>query len=148
MKEVSEMISLLVSKYSSIGKALRRAYQQQFNFRNFLQALAAIILIGTPHSTSEDIDSWQSATLLVQSGLITKKKKSLDPGDIEKFAKFSLQFEEANVLAPILSVFETQPSRIKTHVMSAYKKVFVSKFPTPASTSPQPTIECDYHDRN
>jgi hypothetical protein len=83
------------------------------------------VLFGTPHSTSEDIEKWQSTTLLLQAGLKSKKKRSVDVEAIERFAHFSLEFEQANVLAPILFVFETQPSKIKVPVVSA-KKVLVS----------------------
>ena len=109
-----------------MSEALCRAYQQQYNFRHFLQALAGVLLIGTPHSTTEHVENWPSTALLLQTGLLSKKKKSLDPGDVEKFSKFSLQFEQANVRAPILSIFEKHPSKIKTSVMSSVKKVFVS----------------------
>lgn len=98
-----------------LRQALRRAYLQQSNFRQFLQALAGVVLFGTPHSTSEDTESWQSSVLLEQVGLISKskKRKTLDPGDIEKFARFSLRFEQASVIAPILSIYETQPTKVK-----------------------------------
>ncbi|KAL8731036.1 MAG: hypothetical protein Q9166_003687 [cf. Caloplaca sp. 2 TL-2023] len=116
-----------------VKEALRRAYQQQYNFRHFLQALAGVVLFGTPHSTSEEIKSWQSPALLEQSGIISKKKKSLDPDDIERFAKFSLQFEQANVIAPILSIYETQPTKVKTPLWSVKKVPVSGRIASPAA---------------
>ncbi|KAL8833097.1 MAG: hypothetical protein Q9170_004506 [Blastenia crenularia] len=108
---------------ASHGVALRRAYQQQLNFRQFLLALAGVIFFGTPHSTSEDIESWQNPALLVQAGLLSKKKKYFDPNEIEKFARFSLRFEQACVVAPILSIYETQPTKIKSPLWSVKKNL-------------------------
>ncbi|KAL8708967.1 MAG: hypothetical protein Q9225_007521 [Loekoesia sp. 1 TL-2023] len=116
----NEFLACLLQLISN-ENTLRRAYEQQFNFRHFLQALAGVVLFGTPHSTSENIDSWQSPALLVQTGIISRKKKFLDTDDVERFAKFSLQFEQASVIAPILSVYETQPSKVKGPLWSVKK---------------------------
>ena len=90
-----------------------------------LQALAGVILLGTPHSTSEDTKSWQSKALLLQIGIVSKKKDSVDQKDVEGFTGFSLDFEKGNIVTPILSVYDIQPKKIKTSLLST-KKLHVS----------------------
>ncbi|KAL8963647.1 MAG: hypothetical protein Q9193_000116 [Seirophora villosa] len=119
------------------SRALRRAYQRDHNFRRLLQALAGVILFGTPHSTSDNVESWDSPALLVQIGLISKKKRSLDPSDIEKFARFSREFEQASVLAPILSVYETQSTKVKS------PRWFVKKAPANIGSEPKSARQTD-----
>ena len=60
--------------------------------------------------------------LFLQTGIVSKKKDSTDQEDVEKFAKFSLDFEKAHILTPILSVYETQPTKVKTSLMSTKKQ--------------------------
>lgn len=83
------------------------------------------MLLGIPHLNSEDIENWQSIALLLQTGVVSKKKDLIDQSDIEKFAKFSLEFEQANVLTPILSVYEIQPTKTKVSRFAS-KKLHVS----------------------
>ena len=85
------------------------------------------MLLGTPHSASEDTKSWHSPALLLQTGTVSKKKDSIDQKDVEKFAKFCLEFEQANILTPILSIYESQPTKVKTSLVST-KKLHVSTF--------------------
>ena len=59
--------------------------------------------------------------LLLQTGVITKKKDLIDQGDVEKFARFSLEFEKANILTPILSAFEILPTRVRISRISTKK---------------------------
>lgn len=75
--------------------------------------------------------------LLLQTGVITKKKDSIDQGDVEKFARFSLDFEKANILTPILSAFEIQPTRVRISRLST-KKLNVSM--SGAITSPSTSV--------
>lgn len=84
-----------------------------------------MILFGTPHSTSEDINTWESTALLLQSGLLSKRKGQIDKENVERFAKFSLEFEQARIPTPILSVYELHPTKVKTSLVSS-RKIHVS----------------------
>lgn len=106
-------------------QALRRAYQRPSTFRHLLQALAGVILLGTPHSTSENVNDWENTVLLQQARLISKKKGEIEKEGIDNFTDFSLDFERARLPTPILSVHEILPTKVKTSRLST-KKILVS----------------------
>ncbi|KAL9631984.1 MAG: hypothetical protein Q9164_005591 [Protoblastenia rupestris] len=85
-----------------IKEALWQAYQDLFKFRGLLQALTGVMLLVTPHPKSEHTKSWPNTALLLQMGILSKKKDSVDQENVERFAKFSLEFERANVLTPAI----------------------------------------------
>jgi hypothetical protein len=90
-------------------------------FRHVLQSLAGVILLGTPHSTAEDDQTWQNAALAMKTGIITKKKRYIDTGDSAKLAQSSIRFEQAAVSVPILSIYEIQETKVRTSLVSSLK---------------------------
>lgn len=102
------------------------AYARKLNFRAFLQALAGVILLGTPHSTSEGEDTWENAAWMVQGDSWKKKKHPIYPEDVKLLATSSLHFEQARASVPILSAYETQKSKVKLFLQN--KQILVSIF--------------------
>ena len=64
------------------------------------------------------------------SGL--NKKKIMSPEDIACLVESAMLFERAGVRVPILSVYETQETRVKTSLLSVKKiKILVSPLKLP-----------------
>lgn len=95
-----------------VKQALILAFRNQRQNR-FLRAVAGLLCLGTPHSTSDDEQVWQSITSLVPTGTFGKKQKSIGEEDLSLLSQCCLQFEQAGVQFPILSVYETQDSKIR-----------------------------------
>ena len=96
-------------------------------FRHVLQSLAGVILFGTPHSTSDEYQTWHNAALAMKTGIITKKKRFLGPEDSAKLVQSSIRFEQAAVLVPILSIYENQETKFRTSLLSSFKLLVSSE---------------------
>ncbi|KAL8305078.1 hypothetical protein RB598_003018 [Gaeumannomyces tritici] len=103
-----------------VKEALRLAYEQ--NYRNLLRALAGVILLGTPHSGTESRDKWQNATVM-----LSKKSKRLSSDDLTRLSKSSLLFEQAAVTVPILSVYETKETKVKSRLWITKKTLIMDE---------------------
>lgn len=101
---------------------MRKAYEE--NYRNFLRTLAGVVLLGTPHSNIEN-EKWYNAALAVQPS--SKKNRAINSDDVSKLANSSMLFEQAAVEVPILSVHETEKTKIKTGTFKT-TKTLVSLF--------------------
>jgi len=76
---------------------------------------AGTIFLGTPHPTYNERSRWTALSLLLQHSLKLPKHIILQTeNNAAAMANISLKFEEAGILARVLSLFETQPSKVSS----------------------------------
>ena len=119
----------------NVNQALRLLYAD--SCRTFLRALAGVILLGTPHSSKDKGSRWQTVGKVVPS--LSKKQRSLSTSDIASLTNSSRQFEQAAVEVPILSVYETKETKVKTGLVTS-KKILVSGKHTGGGTRPPSSV--------
>ena len=93
-------------------------------FQRFLNVHSGIVFLGTPHPTYAHRLHWPKLNLILRS--TTKLlKKTLVQAELEDaiVANVSLKFEEAGIEVPVLSGFETKPTRIPDGIFTSHKSV-------------------------
>lgn len=94
-------------------------HQQATEFRRLWRTIAGAVFLGTPHSQSEDPNSWQNAGTILRLHSRSKKAKLPISSEIaRRLAKVSLSFEQAFDLVPVLSVFELSETRLGGYLSS------------------------------
>lgn len=105
-------------------QAIRLVHEQSNKYRQFLRELAAIVLLGTPHS-SNSLD-WKSFANVLYSGSGTQKKRVMTDEEMHMLAESSAMFERAGVLTPLISVYETQKTKVRM-TLGFSQKLMVSQ---------------------
>ena len=104
-------------------KALQIVYKQRSDYRAFLRSLAAVILLGTPHSTNQD--DWKHFANVLHTGSGTQKKRAMTTDEMAALAETSTRFEQAGVSVPVFSICETQKTKVRKNMIST-SKIMVS----------------------
>jgi hypothetical protein len=94
------------------------AHQNQ-QYQDLLTRIACTIFISSPHSHSEEPDEWQTVNLIWKKYSRTKVKQVVDLTTVTLLAKDCRSFEHAFERVPILSVYETAPTRTGSRLTSA-----------------------------
>ncbi|KAF1850931.1 uncharacterized protein K460DRAFT_24339 [Cucurbitaria berberidis CBS 394.84] len=131
-----------------VKETLRLAYErteQQYN--SFKKSLAGVILMGTPHSISEEEEKWQKIALLPQVASLGFKAQSLDKDTIRNLAQSSLAFDQGGVVCPILTVCEKRETKLKQFFGSKKIKLVERDFARTGSRDEE-IIEVDSNHRN
>lgn len=101
----------MVINLLTFSLALCIAYQNPQQFRTLLRNIGGIILLGCPHTTSNNIDDWQNISAILRSFLKSKSKHVLTRQATEGLAADCLGFVQAMDKVPVLSMFETEKAR-------------------------------------
>jgi hypothetical protein len=92
-------------------------------YRPFKKSLAGVILLGTPHSASEEEEKWQNVAFLPHVTGFTFKIQPLDRDSISELTRSSLLFDQSGVVCPLLTVCETRQTKVKQGFVS--KRIMV-----------------------
>jgi hypothetical protein len=77
-----------------------------------MEALAGIAFLSTPHNTLDTTNAWQRAVSILRSNLRVDPEKLMTSEDATLLANVSYRFEQMDLACPILSVFETKPTKV------------------------------------
>lgn len=81
--------------------------------------MAGAIFLGTPHSTSPDVHTWEKAGAILRLYARTKNAPIRpNPKESEKLAQICSLFEQVFNQIPVLSAYETSPTRIGSFLSS------------------------------
>ena len=101
------------------------AHQQTSRFRDLVANIAGAMFFGTPHSRSDSPNLWDNTATILKYNSRIRGKDVITPDIATVLAEACRSFETAFDRIPVLSVYETQATRVSTrHVKS--KGVFVS----------------------
>lgn len=95
-------------------------YLAHYNYPAIRNALAGIIFLGTPHLTTVDDDRWDVWRSILKLCANDVPKNSLQGQDIQLLSNICENFNRLNIQIPILSVYETVPTKIKSQGPLAY----------------------------
>ena len=76
-----------------------------------MRALAAIVLLGTPHST--ELEDWKTFANVLHTGSGTQKGRSLSTEETKILCESARNFEQAGITHRIISVYETQKTKVR-----------------------------------
>lgn len=102
------------------------AHQQPSRFGDLVANIAGAMFFGTPHSRSDNPQFWYNAATILKYNLKVRGKDAITLDIANMLAEACRSFETAFDRIPVLSVYETQPTRVSRHVKS--KEVLVSYF--------------------
>ncbi|KAH8821382.1 NB-ARC and TPR domain protein [Xylogone sp. PMI_703] len=94
-----------------LKRALCIAYQNPQTFRTILRNIAGIILLGCPHTRSNDVAAWLNITTIFKTFTKSKTKHVLTRQAADGLAGDCEGFVEAMREVPVLSIFETIKTR-------------------------------------
>lgn len=107
------------------AQALCSVFEQKNQYRELLETLAGIVLLGTPHSISGDDRVWADIPYAIEQG--SKAKALMDADAREKLAGLSRRFVQAAADVQVLSCHELRESKAKSSLLSS-SKLLVSEW--------------------
>ncbi|KAI8940907.1 hypothetical protein NX059_002165 [Plenodomus lindquistii] len=127
---------------------LRLAYERtETKYKPFKKSLAGVILMGTPHSISEQESKWQNVAVLPHMASRTSKSQPMDRDDIKRLAQSSLAFDNSGVLCPILSIYEERATKPRSLFSSKRVKLVERDF-TVTGSGEERMLGVDANHRN
>lgn len=93
---------------------LWRATQQFTRFRDIIELVSGIVLLATPHFKNSGDESAKQLSLVLRSDLMANPKKAFSRLDLSGLAYTSWQFEELKLKIPVLSCYETVPTKLRS----------------------------------
>jgi hypothetical protein len=104
-------------------------YSLNYNptFQRLLDVHSGIVFLGTPHPTYENRTNWPVLSHILRA-TVKLPKASLEQAETEAaiIANVSFKFEEAGIEVPILTAYETKPTKINSGMLSPRKMVVSS----------------------
>ncbi|MCJ1384991.1 hypothetical protein MMC17_008109 [Xylographa soralifera] len=101
--------------------------QQPHRFHDFLETISGIIFVATPHITKSDQASLESFSRILKADLKSVTKKTINKRDMSYLAFPGMRFEEVGMQIAILSIFETQETRLRGPVFRTKSYVLVPR---------------------
>jgi hypothetical protein len=101
------------------------AHQQTSRFRDLVANIAGAMFFGTPHSRSDNPQFWFNTATILKYNSRVRGKDAITTDIANVLAEACRTFETAFDRIPVLSVYETQATRVSRHVKS--KGVLVSQ---------------------
>ena len=99
-------------------------YREPQRHRKLLQALAAVVLFGTPHSL--DQEQWLQHANVLYTGKESPRKPPMSSEEASVLAAHSLHFSEAALAIPVISLYETRKTKVrKPGIFNQTQKVLV-----------------------
>jgi hypothetical protein len=92
---------------------IHRAGKQLTRFKGLLDYVAGVIFIATPHFKTIDKDTPLRFSRLLGTELSQKSKQLFSSEDLLSISHTCMRFEEISTLMPILSCYETHPTKLK-----------------------------------
>jgi hypothetical protein len=89
-------------------------YLAHYNYPAIRNALAGIIFLGVPHLTTINDERWDIWRTILRLCLNNVSKSGLQGHDIQLLTSVCQNFDGLNIQIPILSVYETIPTKIKS----------------------------------
>ena len=93
------------------------AHQTSTSETDLEDVTAGIIFLGTPHTTSDDDKSWEKWRWILKAGRKDIPKQSQTDDDIKMLSELCRNFENLNLQIPVLSVFETEPTKVRDNLI-------------------------------
>jgi len=94
-----------------------------------LDTISGVVFLATPHC--KQADDWQRFAQIFRAEYKTVNYRLLPKEDFSALCLVGLQFEELRLNIPILSIYETVPTRLRTNIFVARKEAIVRKFEAP-----------------
>lgn len=94
------------------------AYQQTSHFRELVASIAGLMLFGTPHSRTDLPHVWQNSAMILRYNSRIRTKDIITSDIASVLADACRCFETAFDQIPVLSVYETQDTRVVGRVTS------------------------------
>ncbi|MCJ1382412.1 hypothetical protein MMC17_005525 [Xylographa soralifera] len=125
--DAGNMFLVDLAKLRDAEESFCYANERSFQFKLILRATAGIIFLGTPHSISEEEKDWQNVTYAMRPAGSVKKKSRIAKEDARKLASTALRFEQSVGSIPVLSIYETQRTKVRYSIISSEKIFIVEK---------------------
>ena len=123
-------LSYLTERFSHLTldllKALRVAHEDPLLYRPLLKSVSGAILFATPHDSSGNKQFWQYLNYAFQGLLSSRKRRGISAEDCGLLTHACLGFEQARVRTSILSLYETEVTRLRTSSIAPTKAIHVS----------------------
>ncbi|BDD64229.1 hypothetical protein MAP00_009067 [Monascus purpureus] len=117
---------IIIISHSLGGIIAKEAINRLSQFSELWKNMAGAIFLGTPHSTSPDVHTWEKAGAILRLYARTKNAPIRpNPKESEKLAQICSLFEQVFNQIPVLSAYETSPTRIGSFLSS--KVLLVSR---------------------
>ena len=95
--------------------------------RNTLDLIAGVVFFGSPHIKKDAPENWARLTRLLQfAGKWPKHFLVLSELDAVAAASICEDFEQLGIEAPVLSIYETKPTKLKEGFWPIRQQVIVS----------------------
>jgi hypothetical protein len=94
-----------------------------------LDTISGVVFLATPHC--KQADDWQRFALIFRPEYKTVNYKLISKEDFSALCLVALHFEELRLNIPILSIYETVPTKLRTNIFAARKEAIVREFEAP-----------------
>ena len=83
--------------------------------QDLLNAIAGVVFFGTPHTKKRQTEDWYRLTMLLSlAGRLPKRFVAQSEADANAAAFICEDFEQSGLEVPVLSIYETKPTKVRS----------------------------------